>query len=166
MISYTITPTSAAVTAAEVKTWLRIDHSTDDTLITGTIIPAAQAAIEHATGLSLSDEGEVVSIWDVDSNTGWLELPISPLQEIVKVLVSDEATTGYTEGGTPNYPTINITSGQKVQVEYLAGAETVDPELKLAVLMQAAYYYMNRENSDIAPAAKNIILKRGRNLAI
>lgn len=166
MISYTITPTAAAVTAAEVKTWLRIDHSTDDTLITGTIIPAAQAAIEHATGYSLSNEAVVVAIWDGDSNRGWLELPFAPLQEIVEVKLGDNISTAFTAGGAPNYPTLTVASGNKVSVEYLAGKATPDPELKLAVLMQAAYYYMNREISELAPVVKGIVLKRGRNLAI
>lgn len=166
MISYTITPDTYVVTAAEVKTWLRLDHTTDDTLISSIIIPAAQSAIEHATGISLSNESEVVAVWDVDSNTGWLELPFAPLQEITEVKASDEVTTGYTTGGTNNYPTITIDAGVKVQVNYLAGSTTPDHELKLAVLQQAAYYYMNRESGDLAPAVKDIVLKRGRNLAI
>lgn len=167
MISYTLDRPSYIVSLAEAKSWIRIDHSADDSLIENVIIPAAQAMIEQATGLCFTDETEVVAVFDVTSNaTGWIELPFSPLQEIDTVEVNDEASESYAINGADYYPTMTVPSGTKVKVTYTAGMATPDPDCKLAVLQQAAYIYANRETTELAESVRKFVLLRGRNLAI
>ena len=55
MITTTITTRPAPVVSlANAKSWLRVDHSTDDTLLQDIIIAAAQSMIVNATGRALS----------------------------------------------------------------------------------------------------------------
>ena len=161
MLDVTINRTSYIVTAAELKTWLRIDHSAEDTMLTNTIIPAAQQQIETATGLILSNEQEVIAAYGADSNNGFVFLPCNPVQEIDEVLVNDTEYTDYelTAGGG-----LIVPADFTVTVTYKAGFDTPDAELKQAVLMQAAYLYNNREATDLAPAVNRIVMLRTNNL--
>jgi len=161
MLDVTITRTSYIVTAAELKTWLRIDHSADDSLLTNIIIPAAQQQIETATGLILSNEQAVVAVFSAESNNGFIFLPCNPVQAITEVLLNDEIYDGYvlTSGGG-----MIVTAGFSVSVTYNAGFPTADAELKQAVLIQAAYLYNNREATDISQAVNRIVTLRTNNL--
>ena len=164
MISYTIKRDSYCVTLAEAKAWLSIDNTAYDTIIEDVLIPSAQSAIERAMGLSLSNESTVILKVDDFSADVEIELPIAPVQEIVSV-TSDDVAIDYEYNGVDEYPVI-ITSGSNIEVEYKAGYAEVDAELKLAVLIQIAYFFQNRESSDIATAVKSIIMRRGRNLML
>lgn len=161
MLDVTINRTSYIVTAAELKTWLRIDHSADDTMLTNIIIPAAQQQVETATGLLLSNEQEVMAVYGADSNNGFVFLPCNPVQEITEVLINGEEYTDYelTAGGG-----LIVPAGFPVSVTYTAGYSTPDADLKQAVLMQAAWIYNNRESVELAPAVNRIVMMRTNNL--
>lgn len=44
------------ITLEETKTFIRVDHSDDDTLIEGLIMAATETALAHADGLAEDDE--------------------------------------------------------------------------------------------------------------
>ena len=178
MLSVTITDRPAAcVSVAEVKSWLRIDHTADDTLIESTIIPAAQDLIEQATGLCLSGDTVVIAQWDAASNlNGTLELPLSPFDTMIELTVNDVVMEDgeYTINGHDLYPILDVQSGVAVKAEYLSGFAVdtgyntgkLPPALKMLVLNQAAYMYENRGDGKLSPEVQKGILLYTRNLPV
>jgi hypothetical protein len=160
MITTTITTRPAPVVSlANAKSWLRVDHSTDDDLLEDIIIPAAQAMIENATGLALSEDTEIKVYVSADSNTGWLPLPYAPV-----ISVSLPA-----DGITVNNDVAEMTAGEAIMIEYTAGFSTCPPDLVIAVLKQVAYMYENRGDDIDVGLLKSImpiINLRTRNLPI
>lgn len=164
----------ACVTLAEVRSWLRLDHTADDTLLSDIIIPNAQDKIEQATGLCLSGDTLVVVEVDPDTNDGEVHLPFAPFADIVDVEISGASSADYTVRGGAMYPVIEVTDGVSVKVEYLAGftegngytVAGIPPALKMAVLMQTAYDYENRGEQKLSPGVSEIVLLHTRNLML
>ena len=164
MITTTITtrPTPV-VSLANAKSWLRVDHSTDDDLLEDIIIPAAQSMIENATGRALSANTGVKVVVSAESNIGWLPLPFAPVIA-VSLPVSDISI---------NNDTATMTAGADVTIQYTAGYTTCPPDLIMAVLNQTAWMYENRGDepknygiSGLSPNVKNTIQMYTRNLPI
>lgn len=178
MLSVTVTDRPAAcVSTSEVKSWLRIDHDADDTLIEDVIIPAAQDLIEKATGLCLSGDTLIVAKWDAGSNlNGALELPMAPFDTMIELTVNETVVEDgeYTINGHDLYPVLEVQSGVAVKAEYLAGF-AVDTgyntgklpiALKMLVLNQAAYMYDNRGDGKLSPEVQIGLKLYTRNLPV
>lgn len=102
----TTPPASEPLTLAEVKTYLRVDHSNDDSLVTG-MISAARQLCEGYTGRSLITRsyslyldrwpGKASSAWfdgvregaDIPLYDGALPLPKPPLLSVTQINVYD-----------------------------------------------------------------------------
>ncbi len=177
MQSTTITDRpGACITLAEARSWLRLDHTADDTLLSDIIIPGAQDKIEQATGLCLSGDTLVVVEVDAGTNDGEIHLPMAPFDSIIDIELDGASTTtdDYTITGGAMYPVLNVSAGVSCKIEYLAGFTTgngytvagIPPDLKKAVLQQTAYDYEHRGDSMIAPEINHTILLHTRNLMI
>jgi len=178
MLSVTVTDRpGACVTTAEVKSWLRIDHTADDALLSDMIIPAAQDLIEQATGLALTGDTIVTAQWDADSNlNGHLELPIAPYDSMIELTVNTVVIEDgdYTINGHDLYPVLEVQPGVAVKAEYLCGFASdngydtgkLPPALKMAVLNQCAWMYEHRGDGSISPEVQKVIYLYTRNLPV
>jgi uncharacterized phiE125 gp8 family phage protein len=154
-------PANTPVTLAEARAWLRVDGSEEDVLITA-LIEAATRRVEFECGLAL-----ITQRWrylrDCWPRSGWLALPIHPVQavESLRVLTEDGLTPVPAEAyeahlaGRParilareGFPRpgrgIDV-----VQVELRAGfgdaPADVPAELRQAILLLVAHWFENRE---------------------
>ncbi len=156
-------PSAEPVTLAEAKAHLRIDHTAEDTVITG-IITAAREALEEASGLALITQSWRVALDEWRGPV--VELPRRPAQLVTEVRVTNlngEATaldaSAYdlkSAGGlarlvkTPAavWPAPGRLAGG-IEIDYVAGfgdgAADVPRALRQALLMVIAHVYENRE---------------------
>lgn len=169
------------VTLTEVKSWLRITTSEQDTLLT-LLITAARKAMEKYTASTYAQK-TIHATW-VEIPGDWiLNLPYGPHISVDAVYLIDEE-------GTETLKTLNSdyyvygdqdliialskvwTTSQSLQysarVEYKAGyghanTETLPDELKLAILKQIATDYEMREN--IAEGTFGVLSNSSRSLA-
>lgn len=166
------------VTLAEVKEWLIIDHTDDDTLLTR-LISRARAAIENKTKISLVERTIVLTV-DLHSE---IKLPHGPVRAISEVIFRQ----GTNSDGTPDNETLTIedytTDGAdfirlksakcgRHKITYTAGygVDTgLDPDfncpvpddLKTAILMEIAYRYEHRgdETKAVSSAGNETVQK-------
>jgi uncharacterized phiE125 gp8 family phage protein len=166
------------VTLAEVKEWLIIDHTDDDTLLTR-LISRVRGAVESKTKLSLVERTITVTA-DLVRET---KLPHGPVREITEVLFRQ----GTNDDGTPDSITMTTedytTDGEDFKVfksskcgrhriSYNAGYGTdsgdtpvwncpVPDDLKTAILMEIAYRYEHRgdETNSISAAGNETVQK-------
>ena len=178
MLSVTITDRpEPCITLTEAKSWLRIDHTADDSLLSDIIIPAAQSLLEQALGLILSADTIVTAEWDADSNlNGWLPLPFAPYDEMIELTVSGAvvADGDYVINGHTLYPVLEVSPNTSVKAEYLCGYAAdngydtgkIPGALKACVLNQTAWMYANRGDGSISPEVQKTVLLYTRNLPI
>jgi hypothetical protein len=118
-LTETTPPASEPLTLSEVKTFLRIDHSADDDLVTG-LIAVARQMCETATGRSLIARGYsfYLDYWPGTMSLGWwdgvqegadiivngaaLDLPKPPLASVTRINVYNAANAA-TEFAASNY---------------------------------------------------------------
>jgi hypothetical protein len=118
-LTETAPPAAEPLSLAEVKTFLRVDHSNDDSLIAG-LITAARQICEDATGRSLITRSYSLYLdcWPGTTALGWwdgvqegadvllksgvLDLPRPPLAAVSKINVYD-AGNAATEFVSANY---------------------------------------------------------------
>jgi hypothetical protein len=118
-LTETAPPAVEPLSLAEIKTFLRIDHSTDDSLVTG-LISAARQICESVTGRSLITRsyslyldhwpGTTALGWwdgvqegaDIILNGGVLNLPKPPLLSVTRINIYD-AGNAATEFAAANY---------------------------------------------------------------
>lgn len=170
--SVTSAPASEPLTATVVKNWLKVDFTTDDTLITS-LIQAAREVVEEYTGLKLFTQ-TVAEKWDewpagddLYNRFSGLSLSCFPVQSITSITYVDGAGSSQTLSSTlydtdlvsrpcriaPDYddtwPT-TLLEMNAITVTYVAGyAATTDiPEaIKTAMLLMIAQWYDNRTDS-------------------
>lgn len=82
-------PPAEPITLAEARTFLRVDHDTEDALI-GSLITAARATVEALTRRALIDQSWrlIRDAWPV---SGLIAAPINPLREVTGAYVLDVA---------------------------------------------------------------------------
>lgn len=138
------------VTLAELKAHLKIDYNDDDALLPA-YIKAARAALERYTGLS-------IVIQDVEAtlrnDLGGMELPYGPLTGEATLTDSDDEDIDVTYTGL-DFPTVDERYSL-VKAKYESGydSDTVPPDLKQAILCEAAHLWERRgDNLD----TKNIV---------
>lgn len=174
----TAAPATTPVTLAEAKAHLRVDHSDDDTLITGLIA----AATDHLDGWTgILGRAVITQTWRQDyAGFGCtLRLPLHPVASVSGVTYYDAdnaqqtlATSVYellTDAGGPyislkadqSWPGTKSRTGA-VSVTFVAGEATAPPAIKAAILITVAHLYDNRgsegpEAMSLPPAAGALI---------
>lgn len=167
-----LAPVTAAaelpVTRAEAKAHLRVDGTDEDSLIDA-LIAAATSHLEGRNGVL--GRALVTQTWDyrVDgfpgAGSGWIELPLPPLQSVTSVKYLDETNTEQTldaaryvveTGHVHGYvrPAYGLTwpgtldEANAVRIRFVAGfgaATAVPQPLKHAILLLVGHWFVNRE---------------------
>lgn len=157
-------PIAEPVTLADVKTYLRIDGTTEDALITE-LIGSARGWVERTTGRSLTTQTWLLS-FDAWPEGRIIYLPRPPLQAVNTIKVYDDqgnATTlssdSYLTDINEDSPRIIFkTNGSRpkpgqvangIEIEFMAGygdlSTDVPAPLAQAVKLLSAHWYENRE---------------------
>ena len=159
-------PASEPVTLTEAKLYLRVDHTTDDALITQLI----KAAREK--GEELSRRAFITQTWEYTGDgfpeTSILKLLRPPLLTVVSVKYKDNANTESTmdsadyivntniEPGVVifrNLPSVSLLEAGAVTVRFTAGygasSTNVPERIRYLILSLIAYWYENRERTDV-----------------
>ena len=149
-------PASEPVTLTQVKANLKIDYSTDDTLLTA-LITAAQNQIEQYTGVSIADR-TVSLIAKIDGFNDF-ELPYGPVQSITSITqlsILGGTNTALAAGDYSVYGAsgefVNINTkgaGDKYAIVYEAGYTVTPTALLESIIHQIAYLYEHRGDEDI-----------------
>jgi len=172
-------PTSTPVSVAEVKAWLRVDGTDEDSLITA-LIEAATGMIEQITGLAI-----MAQTWELvlDSFADSILLPKGPVTGITSVSYYDPDSALQTLGSS-NYALDAVSSPQwlvraadaswpaiasgvnNVIIRFTA-AVTVAADLaslKTAILMLVAHWHGNREaaGDGIPPGVSALLVNHRR----
>lgn len=166
MIPYVITPPAEEpLTVAELKTHLRIDVDTEDTLLAA-YLAAARAYYEQATWRALVTQtlGVRLSQWP---GVDYIQLPRPPLASVTSVAYVDSdgnsntfASSNYNvymngEKGLiwlrdgSSWPSATLQPGPSILITYVAGdgdAEDVAELDKQAIRLLTGHFYENREN--------------------
>lgn len=138
---------AATVTVTDLKNWLKIDLSDDDTML-AMIITAAMIQIERFANLSLINRTITATI---NNGLGNFILPYGPVKTIATVKTLDGDAITYTSQGNVINESFNI--GTSI-VTYTAGYTTLPANLRVAWLQQCAYIYENRGDEsagDLSP---------------
>lgn len=161
-----VAPASEPLTASEVKTYLKVDVSTDDSLITA-IITAAREMVEAYTGRKLISQ-TIVQKWDDFPRTDserFLRLAVGPLGTLSSLAYVDTAGASQTLASTvygvddyenpariylkyaQTWPDVYDEDSGVVTATYTAGyasASAVPYNLKQAMYLICADMYENR----------------------
>lgn len=156
-----ITDAAELLATADAKLHLRVDWTTEDTLIAG-YVTAARKQVEHATGYLIGSQ-----TWEYHQER-WsdeLWLPGAPLTSVTSVKYYDTngtqqtlATTVYrvdtaSEPGRielidgQSWPSLQAARGLPITIQYVAGhtSSTLPKSLYSAMLLLVGHYYANRE---------------------
>jgi hypothetical protein len=133
------------------KTYLKVDFTTDDDLITS-LIKVARERAELYCNRSFITKTIEMSIIDFDSET---RLPYPEIISITEVKVDDAAVTGYTEKGLTKKMIYDYGTGKELYVKYEAGSCSAGE--KLAIMKVAAEMYKNRDE-DLSENAITFLL--------
>lgn len=172
-------PATEPVSSTEAKLHLRVDHSSDDTLIARTIT-AARIMVEKYTNRAL-----ITSTWELRLDN-WpsmpLRLPKPPLQSIVSIKYVDkdgvEATVASTvydvdivsEPGRiffkpdQSWPSVNLYPVGAVRIQFVAGytdADAVPENIVSALMLGIGHLYENREQVIVASGLSPVDLPMG-----
>lgn len=153
----TVEPALEPVTLAEAKTFLRVDHDSEDALISG-LIAAARQDVERATGAALVDQTWRLTLdeWPVSAT---VMVNRYPLRQVVGVTVYDADGDGaeidpadYIVDGNASPPRIHFrkteASGQPIngiEIDLVAGFGDAGPDvpdqLRRAMLLLVAHWF-------------------------
>jgi len=157
-------PDTEPVTRTEAKAWIKLDTTTDDTLI-DSLITAARIAAENFTGTKFITQTVKQYLTDFPGTADELVLRFSPVQSITSVAYVDadgnnQTLTTYNADltGVPArlWPNVNTnwpeTKAQlkAVTITYVCGYGTagyVPGDIKNAILFMIASWYERREES-------------------
>ncbi len=153
-IRYSLKTGSEPVSIAEVKAWLKVDFSDEDTLLTALIIQVRELA-EEAAGLALVAKTIEYFEEDIDIISEWVRLPYPVHNAITAVVLngntlttSDYKVTGLTQKliklATAGVVTDDDDQGLKVTYTTL---DTTITGIKLAMLKEIAEIYEKRGNT-------------------
>lgn len=176
----TTQPTDEPLTLAQVKSWLRIEHSDDDTLLNLLIVAARQDAERYMQRAIL--EQEITETFSGFGANGF-HLSISPLVSVDEISylntaeVSTLLSTDFYGVDTLAKPPIvyrkenavwplTATAPNAVTVEYTAGWETaadVPSDMLIGMLLTIADWHDNRTDSvRVLPTAARVIFDKYR----
>ncbi len=170
-------PASEPVTLSEAKLFLRVDHTSEDALLT-TLIAAAREAVEVACGRALITRRvrESLDIWRRDSVAGAL-LGLGPVTNIVAVrLIADNGSQSvidpsrYRLEGAGDRPRLvfeagvpaTLRSAGGIEIDYDAGyaasAASLPVALRLAALQVIGALYEARQGETPIPEAARALM--------
>ena len=153
---------SEIITTSEVKDYVRIDTTADDTIIARMIV---QARIWCENYISKDILSKTRSYYIPQTNSGIFDLPFAPVTSIQSITIDSVAST-YEILGLDN-ETIELDSGaaSKVKINYTTSGLS-DDLLKQAMLQLVSTYYDNRANfvsdtkgaiDEVPSSTKNIL---------
>lgn len=154
-------PAEEPLTLGEAKSYLRVEHSDDDSLI-GQCISAAREAAEAFMKISL-----VTQSWKISFNDRApmrIALPLGPVQSISSVILTDEsgasttvASSSYFLDASRNYLVLqDVLEEHEITISYSAGfggADNVPFSIKQGMLQHIAQMYENRGGAALPAAA-------------
>lgn len=179
-------PSETPVTLAEAKAHLRVEHTTDDTLITS-LIAAVTAHLDGEAGWL--GRALVTQTWELvlddfpAEGAGEIRLPLAPLQSVTSIKYDDAALTeqtvspddyrvdavskvrpGWVVPGSSGWPSVGDTINA-VRVRFVCGygaASAVPAAIKAAMLLIIGGLYENREaigtvKVELNPAAQALL---------
>lgn len=178
-------PTSEPVSLSEMKSHMRLDGNDDDSYVTK-CIKAARQWIEGQTKRALVTQTvdyAIDSNWPMWNGLPMIRLPLNPIASVSSITYVDSngtsqtlATSQYTVAarthGSYIVPAYGVTwpsvrdVPEAITVRFVAGADTVDEDLKIAVKILASYYYENRETSSGAPRAVEALISPYRSVLL
>lgn len=133
------------VTLQEVKTWLKIDGSFNDSLIEDMLIPMCRTQLEMELGVSLVSKQISVDIRYEVGDSGFI-LPYGPATGNVSALDKngDTIDPDNYEIRAMGSDLALMTHYSFITLNYEAGFAEVPPEIKLKLLEKIAYAFYNR----------------------
>ena len=166
-------PATEPVSSAEAKLHLKVDGSTDDTLIAA-LISAARILCESFQG-----RGYITQTWELTLDAfpaSPFELPMAPLASVVSIKYKDADGTEYTvdsgdyvldlssEPGRvaladgKSWPSVSLYPVGGVKIRYTVGGASAPANVKQAILLTIGDWYEDRQaGSDLSPAAKALL---------
>lgn len=151
---------SELLTTQNVKDYVRIDTSDDDSIISA-MITQARIWCENFISRDIVAKNRT---YYLDETNGLFSLPFGPISSISSITIKGTATTDYEILGLDN-ETIELDGGpaQQVKVTYVTSGQN-DSLLKQAMLQLISTYYDNRSDftsgtiSEIPTSTKTILL--------
>lgn len=166
-------PATEPVSSTEAKLHLKVDGSTDDTLIAA-LITAARMLCESYQG-----RGYITQTWELTLDAfpeSPFELPVAPLASVTSIKYKDAAGTEYTmdpsdyvldlssEPGRValadgvSWPSVDLYPVGAVKIRYTVGGASAPANVKQAILLTIGDWYQDRQaGSDLSPAAKALL---------
>lgn len=143
-ITRTVTATVEPILLADVKKFMRVSFTDEDSLITS-LIKTARVALENYLGISI-----VATSIEVETTNYWtpFRIPYTPIVAISELIVDniDYDTSDYANDG---YVRID---GTDLQIKYTAGFTTVPEDLKTALMSMVMYYFDHRGDIGSIPS--------------
>jgi hypothetical protein len=139
IVSRTITG-AEPILLADAKLWLKVDYSTDDTLIND-LISSCRELIEQFTGRSVVESTVILEISAPYINEKY-QLPLPTHVSVDAVTLDGVATSEYTESGT-SIKSITFPTSGSYRITYKTGAMTF-PGIKMVLRKLVAHNYENR----------------------
>lgn len=162
----TAAPQSEPVSLTEAKAQTHVESSDDDTYL-NVLISAARAHVESVCGIAVITQTRTAKC---DSFDDFASVPLAPIASVTSITYLDTAGATQTLSTSvyevradglsasialksgQSWPTIQ--TGSRITVTAVCGAATAPAEIKQAMLLIIAHWFMNREavgRNDIAP---------------
>ncbi len=171
-------PTVEPVSLTEAKLHCRVDHTTEDTLITS-LITTARIFCEKQQNRAL-----ITQTWEMYLDgfpcKDYIEIPLPPLQSVTSVTYYDteDNPETFTDFDTVTerfvgsivlkygkmWPQTILRPSNAVVVEFIAGyglAVAVPQNVKQAMLLLIGHWYMNRESVMVGSVSKPLEMAVG-----
>tara|TARA_R100000655_G_scaffold77938_1_gene117273 strand:- start:11279 stop:11935 length:657 start_codon:yes stop_codon:yes gene_type:complete len=170
-LTVSVAPTAEPVTRAEAKTFLRIDHSNDDTLI-DQLVQASREFVEEYTGRAIMSQTLVLTLDAFDeladplwegTKTGpyknyyknYVTLAKAPVRSVTTVKTYDDDDTATTMASTKYYVDITREPARVV----LRTGETFPTALRVANAIEVTYVAGYASSGAVPQAIKTAILQ-------
>lgn len=146
------------VSLDEVKQYLRVDFTDDDTLITF-LIRTAREYCEQILNASLVEKRSEYYLNEFPAEN-YIKIPKPPLVTVESVTIKDSEGIENTFNdyvvvenefeeskilATNGWPNIELYPANPIKITYTAGYSTVPEPIKMAILLLITHWYENRE---------------------
>lgn len=133
------------VTLEEVKTWLKIDGTFNDSLIEDMLIPMSRAQLEKELNVSLISRNVTADIRYEVGDSGFI-LPMGPATGNIAAtdINGDEIDEANYEIRAMGKDLALMTHYSFITLNYEAGYDPVPPDIKLKLLEKIAYKFRNK----------------------
>ncbi|UFT98095.1 head-tail connector protein [Radiobacillus kanasensis] len=135
-----------------VKSYLRLDHSEEDTLLKSMITVAREQA-ENFTRRSIASKTYELTLEEFQNK---IKIPNPPLQTMESITVKDKSgtvtnVTNYMFSESEpailhvEWPEVELYPVDAIKIRYTSGYDTVPKSLEQAMLLHVSHLYENRE---------------------